>query len=252
METAEPLFTRDGAVWRSSDTTGGPFGGLHGGAVSGLIVAEMEREAEKQGLGVMLSAQVLFLRPAPKGPLTTRTTLLRKGGRAGALETELIAEEKLIAKGIASCVAPRPVEDAPAAAPRPRAPAAMPPWRLLPRFAHPTLFDVLDFRIADDGTKWGRLLRPLVPYPTTLAPVFAVADNGQPLSLLGQRAIPRYAFPNIDLALHLSRAPQGAWIGVEASSDWRPDGMGLTEAALHDEAGPLGRACQTIVLMPPN
>lgn len=252
METAEPLFTRDGAVWRSCAATGGAFGGLHGGAVSGLIVAEMEREAQEQGLGLMLSAAVLFLRPAPKGPLTTRTTLLRKGGRTGALETELIAAEKLIAKGIASCVAPRPVEDAFAAPPRPSDPAAMPPWLLLPRFSHPTLFDVLDFRSAGDGTKWGRLLRPLVPYPTTLAPVFAVADNGQPLSLLGHQAVPRYAIPNIDIALHLSRLPQGVWIGVEARSDWRQEGMGLTAAAPHDEAGPLGRACQTIALMPPN
>lgn len=193
METAEPLFTRDGAVWRSCAATGGPFGGRHGGAVSGLIVAEMEREAQEQGLGVMLSAAVLFLRPAPKGPLTTRTTLLRKGGRTGALETELIADEKLIAKGIASCVAPRPIEDTFAAPPRPSDPAAMPPWLPLPRFSHPTLFDVLDFRSAGDGTKWGRLLRPLVPYPTTLAPAFTVADNGQPLSLLGHQAVPRYA-----------------------------------------------------------
>jgi hypothetical protein len=247
----EPLFASDGERWLPRAETGGPFGGLHGGAVSGLIVGEMERAARAHGLGAMLSASVMLLRPAPMAPLTTRTTLLRKGARTGALETELLADGKLIAKATASCVAPLPVADTPAAAPRPSDPAALPAWPIKPRFAHATLFDALDIRVAADGVKWGRLTRPLLAHPTALAQVFAVADNGQPFSLFDhRRQLPRYGFPNIDITVHVARPPAGEWLGVEARSDWRPEGMGLTESALFDAQGILGRACQTIVLMP--
>ncbi|MGO8916003.1 MAG: acyl-CoA thioesterase domain-containing protein [Stellaceae bacterium] len=248
---ADPVFARDGAQWRPHPEAAGPFGGLHGGAVSGLIVAEMERAAREQGLGFMLSASVLLLRPAPMAPLETRTELLRKGGRTGALETVLLAEGKLIAKGTASCVAPLPVAGVPAAAPLPCDAASLPPWPLKPRFRHRTLFDALDLRVDPQGTKWGRLLRPLVLYEAAFAAIFAVADNGQPFSLRDPRdALSDYTFPNIDIAVHASRPIAGGWIGVTARSDWRPEGMGLTDSELHDEQGRLGHACQTVVLVP--
>jgi hypothetical protein len=248
---ADPVFAREGGRWRPHPEAGGPFGGLHGGAVSGLIVAEMERRAREEGIGVMLSASVLLLRPAPMAPLETRIELLRKGGRTGALETVLLAEGRLIAKGTASCVAPLPVENTPAEPPLSRDPASLPPWPLKPRFGHRTLFDALDLRVDPCGAKWGRLLRPLVPFDSSFAAIFAVADNAQPFSLGDFRhALSGYAFPNIDIAVHASRPVAGGWIGVKARSDWRPEGMGLTDSELYDAQGRLGHACQTIVLVP--
>ena len=246
-----PIFTRDGARWLPHEIATGPFRGLHGGAVSGLVVAEMERAGREHGLGLLLSASVLLLRPAPLAALETRTELLRKGGRAGALETLLLADDKLVAKGVASLVAAEPVTGAPAEPPLAADPEALPPWPMHPRFRHKTLFDALDLRHDGEGCIWGRLMRPLVPFATSLAGAFAVADNGQPFSLGGDhRLLERYTFPNIDIALHLSRPPQPGWIGVRARSDWRPDGMGLTESELFDEAGRIGRCCQTVVLVP--
>jgi acyl-CoA thioesterase len=246
-----PIFSRDGARWRPHEIATGPFRGLHGGAVSGLVVAEMERAGREHGLGTLLSASVLLLRPAPLAPLETRTELLRKGGRVGALETVLLAEDKLIAKGMASFVAAETVAGVPAEPPLAADPAALPAWPMHPRFRHQTLFDALDLRHDEEGRIWGRLKRPMVPFDTTLAAAFAVADNGQPFSLAGDTTLlKRLTFPNIDIALHLSRPPQRGWIGVKARSDWRPDGMGLTESELFDEAGRIGRCCQTIVLVP--
>jgi acyl-CoA thioesterase len=246
-----PLFIREGEDWLPQAEAGGPFGGLHGGAVSGLIVAEMERAAEAAGMGLLLSASVLFLRPAPMAPLAALTRVLRRGDRVGALETELRDKDKLIAKAHASfaaAIAADRVAEVPA---RPFDPAPLPPWPLKPRFPHATLFDVLDLRVDGETVKWGRLLRPIVPFPSRLAHVFAVADNSQPFSLGDPGSIvARYAFPNIDLAIYVSRPPIGPWVGVEARSDWRASGMGLTEAALHDEHGRFGRACQSVVLVP--
>jgi hypothetical protein len=246
-----PIFRREGEHWLPQAEAGGPFGGLHGGAVSGLIIAEMERAAAAAGLGVLLSASVLFLRPAPMAPLETRTRVLRQGDRVGALETELRASDKLIAKAHASFVAPIEADSVPAEPTRRFDPAPLSPWPFQPRFPHPTLFDVLDLRVDGENRIWGRLLRPIVAAPSALAPVFAVADNGQPFSLGDPRdLVARYAFPNIDLAISVSRPPVGPWIGVAARSDWRASGMGLTESALYDEQGRFGRACQSIVLVP--
>ncbi len=246
-----PIFFRDGARWQPHEIATGPFRGLHGGAVSGLVVAEMEREGREHGLGMLLSASVLLLRPAPLAPLATRSELLRKGGRAGALETVLIADDKLIAKGMASFVAVEKVTGVPAEPPLAADPASLPPWPMHPRLRHKTLFDALDLRHDEQGRIWGRLKRPMVPFATSLAAAFAIADNGQPFSLGGDPTLlKRFTFPNIDIALHLSRPPQPGWIGVKARSDWRPDGMGLTESELFDETGRIGRCCQTIVLVP--
>src|ERR1700722_259265 len=64
--TTEPVFRLEDELWSPA---AGPFGGLHGGAVSGLIVARFEAEARRQGARIALSASVLLLRPAPMSPL---------------------------------------------------------------------------------------------------------------------------------------------------------------------------------------
>jgi acyl-CoA thioesterase len=247
----EPIFTRDTRYWHPHPEAAGPRSGLHGGAISGLLVADMEREARELGLGLPLSASVLFIRPGPLAPLETHTEVLRKGGRVGVLEATLLADGQVIAKGTASFVVPRPVERTPAVAPQPYDPADLPHWELPRRPEHKTLFDALDIRDDGHGTKWARLLRRLVPHASPFANLFAVADNGTPFYLTAHGLAPFHlAFPNIDLAIHVSRAPIGEWIGVTAQSDWRLEGMGLTESALYDEHGLLGRACQTVVLVP--
>jgi acyl-CoA thioesterase len=240
---AAPIFSRDGEHWLPQAEAGG--------AVSGLIIAEMERAAAAADMGILLSASVLFLRPAPMAPLETETRVLRQGDRVGALEAELRAKDKLIAKAHASFVSANPADAFPEEPSRPFDPTPLPSWPLKPRFPHPTLFDALDLRADGKGVKWGSLLRPITAFPSTLAHAFAVADNGQPFSLGDPRAVvARYAFPNIDLAIYVSRPPIGPWVGVDARSDWRRSGMGLTESALYDQQGRFGRACQSIVLVP--
>ncbi|AWB83461.1 thioesterase family protein [Corynebacterium liangguodongii] len=53
-----------------------------------------------------------------------------------------------------------------------------------------------------------------------------------------------WAFPNVDLTVHLYRYPSGRWNGLESTNVWGPDGAGLTSTILHDIDGPLGRAEQ--------
>lgn len=53
-----------------------------------------------------------------------------------------------------------------------------------------------------------------------------------------------WAFPNVDLTIHLYRRPVGEWTGLEAHNHWGPTGTGVTSTILHDVNGPLGRAEQ--------
>jgi hypothetical protein len=57
-----------------------------------------------------------------------------------------------------------------------------------------------------------------------------------------------YAFPNVDLQVHLYRVPTGEWLGLENSVNFGADGVGLTSTVLHDATGPFGRAEQILTL----
>ena len=248
----EPTYREEAGRWHPAPQAAGPFGGLHGGGISGILIAEMERKARQEGFGVPLSAGVMFLRPAPMAPLESRLAVIRAGGRVAVLENSLWVEDRLIARATATFVAAIEIASTDVistAPPEPRDPEQLPKLPSFIRLDHPSFFETLDLRDDGAGTKWGRLVRPIVDFPAPLATVFAIADNSQPFSFLPKHR-PRLRFPNIDITLHLSRAPQGDWVGVTARSDWRPEGYGLTEAALRDAAGPLGRSCQTIVLAP--
>ena len=69
---------------------------------------------------------------------------------------------------------------------------------------------------------------------------------------MNTRVDPReWAFPNIDLTLHLYRDPVGGpgrWVGFDTLVTLGPDGVGLTSTTLHDEAGPVGRCEQILTL----
>lgn len=55
-------------------------------------------------------------------------------------------------------------------------------------------------------------------------------------------------FINTDLVIALHRDPVGPWLGSRSSSQWQPSGMGLADALLFDDHGPVGRALQTLLL----
>lgn len=58
------------------------------------------------------------------------------------------------------------------------------------------------------------------------------------------------AFPNVDLTVHLLREPVSGWVGLDTHVAFGPTGAGLTESALYDEAGHLGRVAQALTVRP--
>jgi hypothetical protein len=57
-------------------------------------------------------------------------------------------------------------------------------------------------------------------------------------------------FPNVDLSIHLFRSPTGEWTGLDTTVSWGAQGLGVTSTVLHDLAGPVGYAQQSLTLRP--
>ncbi|MDE0545118.1 thioesterase family protein [Microbacterium sp. C7(2022)] len=58
------------------------------------------------------------------------------------------------------------------------------------------------------------------------------------------------AFPNVDLTVHLFRAPRGEWIGFDTTVSFGDGGLGVTHTVLHDEVGPIGAHQQSLTVRP--
>ncbi|MDO4918153.1 thioesterase family protein [Kocuria sp.] len=98
------------------------------------------------------------------------------------------------------------------------------------------------------GAGWLRITKEVVagePSSPTARFISAVdAANG----LAPRAEIGPWAFPNVDLGIHMFRAPVSEWVGLDTSVDLGGDGVGLTHSELFDEQGPLGRVAQALTV----
>ncbi len=104
------------------------------------------------------------------------------------------------------------------------------------------------FREQGPATAWMRPLYPLVEGEenTPLTRVLIAADSGNGVSsALDWR---EWLFVNVDLTVHLHRMPEGEWVCLDSVTLPEPNGVGLSDTALYDERGPIGRAAQTLLV----
>lgn len=87
--------------------------------------------------------------------------------------------------------------------------------------------------IADEETT------PLAELVTRVDTANGVATRVRPTDLM---------FPNVELSLHLVRAPQRGWVGLDTAVTFGATGLGLTSSTLHDQAGPLGKIEQCLTV----
>ncbi|MDA0350811.1 MAG: thioesterase family protein [Chloroflexi bacterium] len=240
---------RSDGAWVPSEYARGPFAGLQDGAVAGLLVAELEREAERSDLGTALSASIQFLRPAPLAPLRTAFQSLRTGRRVSTLRNELRHEDALLA--VATVTFAHASETAEVSVPdhltHDPARFGAAPERANPHEGGPWFMDTFDVRSGAEGIRWFGITRPLVTPAMPLAKVLGPADWAHGI---GRPLQPKLADPNLDLNVQLTRQPDGGWIGVRAEARWTRSGVGRGGGTLFDRHGEIGAVSMGVVLTP--
>jgi hypothetical protein len=226
----------------------------HGGAPAALIARAVEQVDSAVPMDVVRLTYE-FLRPVPLTPLELRTRVLRPGKRVQLIGATLHADEQEVARATAlrirSDAVPAPqgdLEPPPHGGPATSAPIHMPAFE-----RGPTMFarDGMEVRFAqgafaDVGPAfaWFRLQAPLVAGedPSPLQRLAAAGDFGNGIATAVSWAT--HVFINPDLTLYVERLPRGEWVGLDAVTRVGDAGIGVSDSALYDEHGRVGRAQQ--------
>ncbi|MEW2588698.1 thioesterase family protein [Streptomyces virginiae] len=261
-EGCEGFFERVGpGRFRATEYTRGPWdaGSQHAGPPAALLGRAVE---ERPGARAdMRIARITYeiLRPVPIGELEVTTDVLRSGRSTEVVEAALGpvgAPPVMLARALRIRVAE---ESVPAVVGGPQLPTPgevevtpfFPvPWETGYHSAMETRFTEGAFVEPGPGTCWMRMKVPLIAGEETrpLDRVLIAADSGNGISAVMDFG--RYLFINSDLTVHLHRHPVGEWACVQARTSVDAAGIGLADAQLHDEKGPIGRSAQSLYVAP--
>jgi hypothetical protein len=271
---ADAFYIPDGDAYVATELTRGPWdpGSQHAGPPSALIGREIERLPSDAPMQV---GRVTFeiLRPVPIGRLRVEASVVRPGRSVEMVEATLSADDTPLIRAAAWRLrsADMGLADGLGSLDGPGL-AGSTESTLRPGFAPPGPHEgaerdffatgssvgyhtAMDYRFIagaflDRGpaTAWLRMRHPLVAgeQPSPLQRVLTAADTGNGVS--ATLDWDRYLFINVDLTVHLHRMPAGEWICLDAITIPEPSGIGVTDTALYDESGPIGRAAQTLLV----
>ena len=272
---ADAFFEPDGDLYVPSKLTRGPWDpdSQHAGPPTALIGREIERlesDAPRQVGRVTFD----ILRPVPIAPLRVQARVVRPGRSVEMSEATLSREDgEVLVRATAWRLRVAEV-DVPAELTSEDGRDVAPPEASTLRPGHvPTapgdaaerdFFDTgqsvgyhtaMEYRFASGAflepgpaAVWMRLRQPLVTGedPTPLQRVLVAADSGNGVSATLDYG--RFVFINVDLTVHLHRMPAGEWVCLDAVTIPEPTGIGISDTALYDERGPIGRAAQTLLV----
>ena len=251
----DAFYEADGERLVPSELTRGPWdpGAQHAGPPSALVARAIKRFEARAGLRVgRITLEIL--RPVPLAPLSVAARVVRPGRSVELLEASLSGPDGELVRARAWRVqAGEQRLDEPDESPP--GPADGEPRDFFPTGEKIGYHTAMEYRFVAGGflepgpaTVWMRPRVPLVAGEeiTPLQRVFVAADSGNGVSAaLDWR---RFIFINTDLTVHLLREPAGEWVCLDAVT--HVDGIGLTDTALFDERGRIGRAAQTLLVRP--
>ncbi|MBX3309579.1 MAG: thioesterase family protein [Cryobacterium sp.] len=226
----------------------------HMGPVSGILAHCLENFQPRDDLRMArISYDILGL--IPDGEFEVVTTMLRPGRTIELVQAELVSGGRTAVRATAwrlqlsDTSAIEGIEDEPMSGP----PESVKPTTLGEwpgGYIHSIEIRTLPGHAPGHGRAWIRPRHPLVsPGPfTDLARLIGVADTANGIATRVEPGPGGYAFPNVDLQLHLYREPHGEWLGLQNSVSFGSDGIGLTSTVLCDLTGPFGRAEQILTL----
>lgn len=263
----DALFDLSGRTVVATELSRGPWDPrhCHGGPVSALLaraVGSLDDHHDWQ----VARLTVELTRPVPVGAAMSITTEVERPGRKVSLVAAVlrdgdveVARVRALRIRVADLDLPAgAAPDAPMAPPEtgrrehPTSPGAGPAAGPVAFHSHGCEHRFVEGSWADPGpaAAWVRLLHPVVEgeVPSGVERVAAAADFGNGVS--GALPYDRFVYINPDLTVHLLRPPVGEWVGLRSTSYYAAAGAGLAESALFDEAGRLGRSCQSLFVDP--
>ncbi|CAM3485088.1 thioesterase family protein [Nocardioides dubius] len=268
FQLADTARTGDGVVesFVATEHTASPWGAemQHGGPVAGLLTRALEHHGARAHARLS-RITIDLLGAVPLGTLRVRVAVLRPGRRIELLGAELEADVDGTWRPVARAQAWRlATQDTSGVVNDPFPHPVMPEHDVAGTDILPAAWQVAGFVPtlrwrAEEGlranrgeptTVWLHLTLPLVAgEPTSpLAAALTIADvaNG-----VGARLDPStHTFLNTEMTVHLYRPPSGEWFGLEAETAIGPDGVGLSQALMHDTLGPIGRISQSLLVEP--
>lgn len=228
----------------------------HMAPVSGLLTHCLEHFQPRPELRLArIGFDILGL--IPGGEFEIRTTMLRPGRTIELVQAELVAQGRAAVRATAwrlhrtdtSTVAA--IEDERMPGPDESAePLVLTEWP--GGYIRSIQVHTMPGHAPGRGRAWLRTRHPLladVPVSDT-ARLLGLVDTSNGIATRVAPGPGGYAFPNVDLQLHLHREPTGEWLGLQNSVTFGFDGIGLTSTVLHDTTGPFGRAEQILTLRP--
>jgi hypothetical protein len=249
----DAFYERDGETFVPSELTRGPWdpGTQHAGPPAALLGRAVEADGMLVG-----RITIEVLRPVPIAPLKVAATVVRPGRNVELVEAVMTGPDpQPVARAVAWRLRIDDGVEALDAGPPPPGPDAGREQPFFPTGQEVGYHTAMDYRfVAGSFTEpgparvWLRMRQPLVAGERTspLARVLVAADSGNGVSAaLDYR---RHLFINTELTVHLLREPAGEWVHLDALTQIGPHGVGLAESVLHDEAGLLGRAAQTLLV----
>jgi hypothetical protein len=248
------FYRVDGERALPSELTRGPWdpNSQHAGPPSALLGREIELCEPREGMRVARMT-IEILAPVPLAPLTVTAAVARPGRSVEMLEASLTGPDGEVMRARAWRLAAGEItadweqEQPP---PGPERAAAGEFFATGEAAGWHTAMEIVFARGAflDPGpaTVWMRPRVALVEGEeiTPLQRVLVAADGGNGVSAPLDWS--RFIFINTDLSVHLLRPPEGEWVCLDAVT--HVDGTGMTDTALWDQRGRIGRAAQTLLV----
>jgi hypothetical protein len=253
------VYEVDGGVAVPTELARGPWSphAQHGGAPSALLAGQLERF--DLGSATFPARFTLeLMRPVPLTPLRIELRTIRPGKKVqlvqGSLfsgDTEVVRATLLRLREHTVEFERAPVTGTYAPLPPPGAPQPMgADWTVGTGFWNAVATSRARGEWGQPGPAgvWLRLTVAIVAgeEPTPFQRVAAAGDFGNGVAAAFDRM--RYSCINPDLTITLHRLPTTAWVGLDSSTFPEPAGFGVAESVLHDEAGRIGRAVQTVLI----
>ena len=242
-----------------NDGARGPWSAdaCHAGPVTGLLVRALERAVQEKQL-VRITTD--YVRPIPMSGFRIETGIVRNGRAVAAgIATLIDADDRICATATSLHIVRSDFESLPTTTIDTPSRRDAAPGEFVVESAHhdkPFFRDWIEVAYPpgesnEPGptTIWMKA-PPLLAneQPSPFQSICALADCGNGTSRNAN--LDALTFVNPDLTIVLHRLPESGWHASSAISFWEPSGIGLSQATLFDEKGPVGVASQTLLIQP--